>query len=1391
MLGHRHLLLYPTIYSYRWVSVCLVLCMCQFWFVSSTKAQTRIPHSQFVIDHWGVNDGLPVNNVMKLHQSKDGYLWMTTFDGLVRFDGLNFKVYQTVDYPELPTNRFVKLYEGLDGSLWIVSEQMYLIRFKNNQFTHIQHTDGLNGNLVHDVHLDDSGYLWFGTDQGISFFDGNELKPYQPSSIKGSVDRVFIEKSGAMWFRYEETLENYRFDQGRLSYVFTSPNSFNFNPVLEQDDGRMWFSTLGEMYSYKDDSLTYCCTVAQFTESEAYRSFSENAYSVSTFRQGNYSFTNDIGRQYSPVNGEISFLLNSPFFIYESGDEWSVTRSDIQHNGSVVLNPENFVTSLLFDREGNLWVGTSTEGLYLIKTNPFQTWSREDGLPGKNIYPIFEDRDRRIWVGTYGQGVGRISNEGIENFTLGTGIVLSFAQKSDGTILAGSYGAGYYAFNPSTNQFDLQNEPIGTLGADIYAIFEEKNRNLWLGTNQGLYLKQDDQWKVFNRNSGFTDANVRFFQSAPDESLWMASNTDGIARYKNGEFTIYNGENALGSDLIRSLFIEPDSDPDEYVLWVGSEDKGLFRLEILHGEPQFQDVTQYGPSKGMLDYVIHVILMDDEQNFWFNTNRGFFKVSKNELESFHRGEIASIQGVTFTENDGLRNRGGNGGVQPAGIRASDGSIWLPGQDGVTRFNPDSISTNTIPPPIVIEEVWTTDETFTLMPGDTISLRANQRDFEFRFSALSFVEPAKNTFRYRLKGYNDDWIDAGNRRIATYTNIPDGTYTFEVMGSNNAGMWNPIPATSTILIAPYFYETSLFAFLIVLSIALLIYGGVRFRVRRLEQTEKKLTQLVTEKTAQLQEEMKKTELLAEDLKVLDKAKTRFFTNINHELRTPLTLIIAPLQRALSDAPHRNQTLEAEELNRMLRNSKRLLRLIDQTLELTKLEQGKLKLQVQEIHVRSFLEDLVELFVPLCKDKDITLNCFFPASSKTIFADPYKLDNIIGNLLSNAIKFTPVSGEITVRVEEDESHVIISVSDTGIGISAEHQRNIFDRFFQVSSSETRDHEGSGIGLSLAHDFAQLHHGSLRVDSQLGEGSVFSLILRKGFAHFAQEELHNYNDFNIHNQLTKEIPSSELQLKINTPSIVDQTTVLVVEDNGDLRSFIAEVLEGSYRVLEAENGSKALKLISEQHPDLIVADIMMPEMDGISFNRKMKENPETASIPLIFLTAKTDRTDQIEAFEDGADDYITKPFDPILLKVRVDNLIETRMRLRHLLQADDQEPFLTQGSFISTLHGDSFLIELRSILENQFSNPEFQVVILAKELNLSRSYMTRKLKSKTGLSPTELIRRYRMEKASLLLNEKSGNISEIAYAVGYKSLAYFSYTFKESFGCSPSDFLKNDKE
>ena len=678
------------------------------------------------------------------------------------------------------------------------------------------------------------------------------------------------------------------------------------------------------------------------------------------------------------------------------------------------------------------------------------------------------------------------------------------------------------------------------------------------------------------------------------------------------------------------------------------------------------------------------------------------------------------------------------------------------------------------PIVVIEEAVVGGEVVTPKNG-VLNLRKEVRDFEVNFTVLSLVSPEKNKLKYRLVGYNDEWLEAHERRSAVYTNIPAGEYIFEVMGANYNGIWNPVPVQLSVMIAPYFYETNWFKGLLMVAVIFAFFGGIQQRVKAMKMRQLKLEKLVIERTAELEEKKKLTEQQAERLKELDENKTRFFTNISHELRTPLTLIMSPLQKLMS-VPDKYDADSTKEFRRMFLNSIRLQRLIDQTLDISRLEQGKAKLQVQQIDVVAFLEMLVDMFQNVAADKEIKIRFESRFREKKAFADPDKLDKIVANLISNAIKFTPSGGLIRVVLDENDTTLLVSVIDSGIGISPEHTERIFERFFQVDALETRKHEGSGIGLSLARDFARLHHGELTVSSHLGKGSNFTLTLKKGSDHFSNVELTEAKTTVIH-EFLNEVEQEAKPLKKRPNN--DSKTILVVEDNADLRDFISGLFTDAYKVLKADHGISGLEKATEALPDLIIADIMMPEMDGIMFNSKLKENVATASIPVIFLTAKATQKDKIRGLEAGGDDYITKPFDPALLQVRAKNLIKSRYRLRELLQKE-------LGEQISDRVEDPFLAKVNEVLCKNFMDQNFNVKRMSEALHLDRTQVLRKIKELTGVTPTDYLKQFRMERAKEMLKNQSGNISEIAYATGYGSLSYFSFSFKEYVGVSPSEYV-----
>jgi len=1360
---------------------------------AAASAQDFEVDPSFVLDQWTVDDGLPVNNVVDILQAKNGYLWLATFDGLVRFDGIEFKVYQSESYPNLPSNRILTVDEALDGSIWMTTEPGFVVYFKDGEFHRATEQNGLNGNLANEyTFIDHEGVLWIPSNKGISTYDGETLAPYRPEKINGNIQNVFVETNGAVWYRMFDNPYLFRISEDEMErFDYPLKNTIRNLPMYEDPEtGWIWVGKISDTYVYIGNTFEYhSSTEAEFGISGFYRDPHGKMWLISE-SYDTYVWHEELQNWETQFEGSLGIKRNN--FLYSRDENlWFITGRKIFEAENKILSTPDLIYTYLFDKEGSLWLGTETSGLVRLKKNLFKTYTGNDGMPWANVFTIIEDYDNNIWAGTYRSGVGVIGQNGVVE-TVGIeetawgGFIITLFMGQDSTIYAGSIGAGLSWIEPGKHIFRKEENTGADTPINIKAFYEDQNGDLWLGTPNGLFIGGIGAWNKVDEQR-FSNFEVRAIIEAPDGSLWLGTYGAGIVRFDENEFTFYGMEEGFTSNIFRSFYITDVRSEQEYTLWVGTEDRGLVRIEIQDGEPNLQTLTRYGTQIGMLDFAIHNIQEDDFGFFWMNTNRGIFRIEKEQLEQYHRGEIDHLNGISFTESDGLINREGNGGNQSPGIKASDGRIWFANQAGAVVFDPaDFVDVeNELIPPVVIEEITTSSGTFLNIDNRLIELEKTERNFEIRFTALSLISPERNNFRYRLLGFNDEWIETNGQRSAVYTNIPNGTYTFEVMASNNTGTWNPEPAQMTFTIAPHFYETAWFKIGVLSFFGLMFFAGFQWRVRSLKRSEELLKKRVEMRTLQLKKEKEKTEEQAERLKELDKAKTRFFTNISHELRTPLTLIMSPLQQMLSEKGNNFDAQTQEEFRRMLRNSDRLLRLIDQTLDINRLEQGRIRLKISKQNLRDFIDELVDLFTSVAIEKEINIRINCEKGDFTLYADPDKLDEIIANLLSNAIKFTPEGKKIDISITEENNMLELKVADTGIGIAPENLDKIFERFYQVDSSETRFQEGSGIGLSLVKEFVKLHQGELLVESEIDVGTTFTLRFKKGNDHFTREELAEETSFiPIQKVSTNGVPDSEVT-EFEQEYSEDQTTVLVVEDNADLRAFIERILMEEYRVLTAANGEEGLEVVSNDLPDLIVADIMMPKVDGITFNRMLKQNPETASIPLIFLTAKSTKQNRIKGFNEGGDAYLTKPFDPAILKARIHNLITSRFRLREILAGADHKK-TENGQELR----DPFVLKALAILAQNFTDPDFNVTRFSKALYMDRSQVLRKLKESVDLSPSAFIKKYRMDKAAELLQNETDNISEVAYAVGFKSLSYFSYCFKEHFQLSPSEYLKSTK-
>jgi signal transduction histidine kinase/DNA-binding response OmpR family regulator len=716
--------------------------------------------------------------------------------------------------------------------------------------------------------------------------------------------------------------------------------------------------------------------------------------------------------------------------------------------------------------------------------------------------------------------------------------------------------------------------------------------------------------------------------------------------------------------------------------------------------------------------------------------------------------------------------------RPGSVYRRNGRLLFGSVNGFVAFHPDSIRDNASVPPVYITGFKVMEKQRNV-PATRVELRYNENFLSFDFVALNYILPEKNQYAYKMEGIDKDWVYNGTRRFASYKNLDPGDYIFLVKASNNDGVWNQQGASLILTILPPPWRTWW---------AYSLYGSIGICLLYVLRQN-------TIKRERLKHELKLQRLEAEKMQEINQLKSRFFANISHEFRTPLTLILGPLEKFLSRT---HTDSEDKSLYLMMQhNAGRLLHLINQLLDLSKLEVGSLKLEPQPADLVAFLKATILSFTSLAQSRQIQYQLHFPADHPVMYFDADKLEKILVNLLSNAFKFTAGGGSVSVTVSFQEmpsekqrpkQMLEITVKDSGIGISPEHIDKVFDRFYQANDSDTKQREGTGIGLALSKELVELHGGEISLDSERGKSATFTVRLPLEVVPITLPPLH-----------PDELPLTKGTHRIiyeesETENTADHPTInyknkkqrtpllLVVEDNADIRWYIRENLNTQYQIVEAINGVEALTQAIELMPDLIVSDIMMPMMDGIELCRQLKTNECTSHIPVILLTAKAGEASQLEGLETGADDYLTKPFSRKELKVRIKNLIEQRARLRACFS---KKVSVEPKQVAVTSADEKFLQRALAVVEANMANAEFDVETFGREVGMSRTHIHRKLKALTDQSVSEFIRTIRLKRAAQLLSQKAGNVSEIAYLVGFKEQSYFSRCFQQTFGCAPSEY------
>jgi signal transduction histidine kinase/ligand-binding sensor domain-containing protein/DNA-binding response OmpR family regulator len=1363
--------------------------------------------------HLSVEQGLSSSSVFAISQTDEGFLWVGTQNGLHRYDGYSFKVFNFIpaDTTSLSNNWVKALCTDRSGNLWVgTSNGLNRYNRTTEKFGAYLARPGDPGSIadnnIWSLYCDAGGTVWIGTNNGLSRYNPaqDRFDSYQITApggpVNNAINAIAEDQQGILWAgTWGGGL--YRFDRQRGTFTSfatptgATPTAGQFVKALKFDrNGRLWIGTQGNgLHLYEPATGKY--TVYKHSPRDNASLGDDAVLSLLEDSQG--------GLWIGTYNGGIAYYQDGKFIRFQSD----------------ILDPNSlhgtWITSLFEDRSGVIWSGhdnglskfaPKSQKFLLFRHNPLKA----NSPPKSNINVIFEDRDGLLWLGTWSMGLcsfdvktgtfTRYEHSPDNPRSLRDNRIWGISEDAGGTLWIATSG-GLDKFDKQSGVFRHDADVLGDATANamqqapLSYITTDKNGSFWIGTwGGGLYVHDPNRKRTLhlkhesgNPNSLSNDRVKHIFVDSRG-TAWISTLEGGLNRltlddrdrpvFKHYQYNVRN-TTGLGSNSPVVVF-----EDSKKRLWVGTEGSGLHLFD--RQTEAFKHIT----TLGAVSYVNSVlgILEDKAGNLWLGTNRGI-------IHYYPRSGQARLYDIS----DGLQSN-----IFLTGhCKTRDGAMLFGGHNGFNLFRPEQFGENRFTPPVLINELRLFNklvEAGRLRPEDDepvlreplhlsreIILTHKDYILSFGFTSLDFTAPHKNRYAYRLENFEDRWnyTDAGQRQ-ATYTNLSPGEYIFTVKGTNSDGAWNEQPATLRVRVLPPWWQTWW---------AYTLYGlmavGALLQLRQ-----------YTVRRERLKNELELERLESEKLHEVDQMKSQFFTNISHEFRTPLTLILGTLSEKADEAkrdPASEIAFKGKEIGVMHRNASRLLQLINQLLDLSRLEAGRLQLETVRGDLLAFLKSIVYSFSSLADSKQVQLVFSSPHRHLPALFDRDKIEKITSNLLSNAFKFTAEGGTVRVEVQVRPAGkglpdtVEISVADTGIGIPADRIGKIFDRFYQVDGSRTRAQDGTGIGLALTRELVLLHKGEIRVNSEEGKGTRFTVRLPLGAAYTSELEVPSGEPEEkpaaptVEPQPAPAAKAEKMEESVQTAGEQDPL-LLIVEDNEEVRRYICESFGGNYRVIEAEHGVEGLRKAVEAGPDLVISDLMMPRMDGLELCRHLKTDERTSHIPVILLTARASVESKLDGLETGADDYVTKPFHPQELRARVRNLIDGRKNLRIRFA---REVKLQPRDITVTSADERFLQNAIAVVEKHMGNSDFSVEALETEMSMSKMQLYRKLKALTDQSPSEFVRTLRLKRAASLIAQRSGNISEIAYEVGFNNLSYFAKCFKEMYGVPPSEYANPAKD
>ena len=1319
---------------------------------------------------------------------------------------------------------------------------------QNITFSHLTTDDGLSQFSVNSLYIDERGIIWAGTREGLNRYNGNDIKSFKlkkndPNSLfSNTVLRVTGNRNGKV-------------------YLLCTDGVAEFNLITQK------FKTL----------LQGNVDAIYFNE-KLYISKKNEIY---VFNETTHNF--DLYYQLTGKNNTI-FCLH----LDEKKNLWMGTTS----NGLYKLNEHKYlshpltqgnITSIYQDSSKDLWIGSWEEGLYRIKPNGVISNFRHDPQNLNSISSNFvrscsEDNTGNIWIGTF-NGLNRF-DKGTGKFQLFTAndspgslthsSIWCIVKDTQGTLWVGTYFGGVNYFNPEYEIYTRykvgKTEKEGLSSPIIGRMTEDKNGNLWICTEGGgvnVYNRQLGTYRWYRYEEGknsLSHNNVKaiYYDKAKDV-MWIGTHLGGLNKLdlRTNHFTVYrmkaNDPHSLPSDIIRDIIPYKDK------LIIGTQN-GVCLFNPVNGECEqlFKDtkegkdikmvgslcfdrqgtlwltgngaysyrfdtnkLTHYQHDPAVPNSIsnnnIYSITQDSNGNLWFSTSGSGldrYRPETNDFENFdvqedglssdciyevcessiQKGHLLLITNQGFSQFDYTKKKFYNYGVENgfplsavnenAIYVTQDGEVFLGGVQGMISFWERRLNFTRKPYNINLSRLFVNGKE--VLPGDDsgilensichtneINLKANQSMFSIEYATSNYIPANQDEMVYQLEGFSDEWNPSYRKqKMITYTNLNPGTYTL-IIKSLREGIQD---AKLIIHVLPPWYETW-WSYLIytIITVSLFWYIIQNYKSR-----------------IKLRESLKYEQKHNADIEALNQSKLRFFTNISHEFRTPLTLIVGQVETLLQV-----QNFTPTIYNKILgiyKNSIQLRELITELLDFRKQEQGHMKIKVSQHNLVNFLYENYLLFLEYASSKQLNFEFLKSADDIEVWYDQKQMQKVINNLLSNAMKHTKAEDTISIHVTQEKNSVVIVIKDTGSGIDAKEVDKIFDRFYQTEHLDSLNTGvGTGIGLALTKGIVELHHGTIRVESERGKGSSFIITLKRGNEHFTEDQIIKESAADIRQpeqpvQQIETLPEAEWQNDKEDKRIPD-ATMLIVEDNESIKQMLENIFSTFYNVVTASDGQEAWELVQKEMPTIVLSDVVMPRMSGTELCKLIKSDFNTCHIPVVLLTARTAVEHNIEGLRIGADDYITKPFNTNLLISRCNNLVNSRRLLQEKFSKQPQ----AFAQMLATNPMDKEMLDrAMDIIDRHLDNTEFNVNIFAREMGMARTNLFTKLKAITGQTPNDFILSIRLKKGALMLrNNLELNITEISDRIGFSSSRYFSKCFKEVYRVSPLSYRKGKEE